>query len=81
MEAIYANTSVSVTELKRNPSAVIDAAEGAPVAILNHNKPAAYLIPAKAFEALMDRLEDIELAEIVRERRGQKRVRVKLENL
>ena len=80
MEAIYANTSVSVTELKRNPSAVIDAAEGAAVAILNHNKPTAYLIPAKAFEALMDRLEDIELAEIVRQRRGQKRVRVKLED-
>ncbi len=81
MEAIYANASVSVTELKRNPSAIIDAAEGAAIAILNHNKPAAYLIPAKTFEALMDRVEDIELAEIVRQRRGQKRIRVRLEDL
>ena len=57
------------------------ASEGAPIAILNRNKPAAYLVPAKAWEEIMDRLEDAELAEIVRARAGQKRIRVKLEDL
>ena len=38
-------------------------------------------LDAKAWEAIMDRLEDAELAEIVRARAGQKRIRVKLEDL
>ena len=78
---ILADAGTSISELKKNPTAVIEAAEGRPVAILNHNKPAAYLIPAKAWEAIMERLEDAELAEIVRARAGQKRIRVKLEDL
>jgi antitoxin StbD len=81
LEPILAAAGTSISELKKNPSAVIDAARGAPVAILNRNKPAAYLVPAKAWEAIMDRLEDAELVEIVRARAGQKRIRVKLEDL
>jgi antitoxin StbD len=81
LEPILAASGTSISELKKNPSAVIEAADGAPVAILNRNKPAAYLVPAKAWEEIMDRLEDVELAEIVRARAGQKRIRVKLEDL
>ena len=81
IEPILARAGTSISELKKNPSAVIEAAGGQPVAILNRNKPAAYLIPAKAWEAIMERLEDAELAEIVRARAGQKRIRVKLEDL
>ena len=40
--------------------------------VLNHNKPAAYLIPAETYEALMDMLEDLELAKLVEERRDDK---------
>ena len=81
LDPILAPNSVSISQLKKNPSAVIEAAEGFPVAVLNHNTPTAYLIPAKAWEELIDRLEDIELAEIVRQRQGEKRVRVRLEDL
>lgn len=65
---ILADSAVSISDLKKNPSVVIEAAGGFPVAVLNRNTPAAYLVPAKAREELMDRLEDVELAEIVRER-------------
>ena len=81
IEPILAPAGVSISDLKKNPSAVIEAAEGFPVAILNRNVPAAYLIPAKAWEALMDRLEDIELAEIVRERANEVGIKVNLEDL
>lgn len=81
IEPILADASISISDLKKNPSAAIEAAEGFPVAILNRNTPAAYLVPAKAWEDLMDRLEDIELAEIVRKRQGQKRIKVRLEDL
>jgi antitoxin StbD len=79
--AIYASTTVSITDLRRNPGAIIEEAGDAAVAILNHNRPTAYLVPARAFEALMDRLEDIELAETVRKRRGGKTVKVTLDEL
>lgn len=81
IESIFAQSSVSISDLKKNPSAVIEAADGFPVAVLNRNKPAAYLVPAKAWEALMDHLDDIELAEIVRARAGEPRIKVRLEDL
>jgi len=81
IDTILASSSVSISDLKKNPSAVIAAADGFPVAVLNRNTPSAYLVPAKAWEELMDRLEDIELAEIVRARAGEKRIRVRFEDL
>lgn len=81
LHEILADTGVSISELKKNPSAVIEAAGGFPVAVLNRNTPAAYLVPAKAWEELMDRLEDIELARIVREREGQEEIEVSVDDL
>jgi len=51
MESVLARCSVSISELKKNPSALIEQAGGEPIAILNHNKPTAYLIPAETYEA------------------------------
>jgi antitoxin StbD len=81
MEQILSDSSVSVSELKRNPSAVIDAAAGEPVAVLVHNRPSAYLVPAATYKQLLERLEDLELAELVRARASERRVRVKLNDL
>jgi prevent-host-death family protein len=52
MDVLQARLSVSITELKKNPSAVIDMAHGQAIAILNHNRPTAYLVPAATFEAM-----------------------------
>ena len=78
---ILANISASVTELKKNPMDTVAAGEGFPVAILNRNEPVFYCIPAKAYEELMDHLEDLELNAIANARRGQKTVRLKLDDL
>jgi antitoxin StbD len=72
MDAVLANRSTSITALKRNPSKVVSEAEGGPVVILNHNKPMAYLVPAEAYEEIMDRLEDAELGSIAAERAHEK---------
>lgn len=81
MESILADASISITELKRNPSAVIEAAEGESVAVLVHNKPSAYLVPADTYKRLLERLEDLELAELVRSRAKERRIKVKLDEL
>ncbi len=79
IEPVLADAAVSISDLKKNPSAVIAAAEGFPVAVLNRNTPQAYLVPAAAWEALMEQLEDIELAKIVRERLARDEAPVKVD--
>lgn len=78
---ILANTAASISELKRNPMGTVAAGEGLPVAILNRNEPAFYCVPAQAFEALMEQLEDIELNKLADTRQGQTRVKVTLDEL
>jgi antitoxin StbD len=72
MKTILANCSASISELKRNPSALIKKSEGEPIAILNHNSTTAYLIPAETYERLIERLEDYQLGLIVQERQSEK---------
>ena len=77
---IYAGTTASIADLRRNPGAIIEEAGDTAVAILNHGRLAAYLVSARTFERMMQRLEDNDLAEIVRKRRGGKTVKVSLES-
>ncbi len=72
MKAILADLSASISELKKNPSALLQQAEGSPITILNHNKPTAYLVPAETYETLVELIEDYELGEVVKQRRKEK---------
>lgn len=81
MEAILANRSVSVTELKRSFSEIINQADDGAIAVLNHNKPEAYLLPARMFERLMAHLEDLEDIKLVQERANGPFVEVNLADL
>lgn len=81
MQTIHADKAVSVTELKRNFSAVLDQAGDDPVAVLNHNRPEAYLLSAAHYEGLLARLEDLEDARLARERAEGPFVDVSLDEL
>jgi antitoxin StbD len=81
IEPIHAPAGVSISELKKNPSAVIAAAGGCPLAILNRNKPAAYLVPPEAWEAILEQLDDLELVRIVNEREGEEGIPVDIDEL
>ncbi|MBF0383469.1 MAG: type II toxin-antitoxin system Phd/YefM family antitoxin [Magnetococcales bacterium] len=70
MERVFAEFTTSLTNLKRNPSRVIEEAGGAPVAILSHNKPKAYLISPETYRELLEAQEDLELARVVEQRAG-----------
>jgi len=78
---ILTQTTASISELKRNPMGTVAAGEGFPVAILNRNEPAFYCVPAKAYAAMLERLEDAELNAIADARKGQRVVKVKLDEL
>lgn len=81
MNYLVAKSTVSITDLKKNPSAVIKEAEGAPVVILNHNRPSAYIVPADAFEAMLEKLDDIDIKKTVRKRQNEKSIPVSLDAL
>jgi antitoxin StbD len=76
-----AETTASVSELKKNPMGAVAAGEGFPVAILNRNEPVFYCVPAKAFEAMLNRLEDVELNKIADARAAEKVVPITLDDL
>lgn len=81
MQTIMADLTVSVTELKRNFASILAQAEDSPVAVLNHNRPEAYLISAAHYERLLAYLEDLEDAARVRERSDGPFVEVSLDDL
>lgn len=68
METILSNTTVSVTDLKRSYADIVKFAEDSAVAILNHNRPEAYLLGAAHYERLMAYLEDLEDTKLLQER-------------
>ncbi|WP_432741394.1 type II toxin-antitoxin system Phd/YefM family antitoxin [Methylobacter sp. G7] len=81
MDTIYTDKTVSVTELKRNFADIIKQADECPVAILNHNRPEAYLLPAAHYERLMAYVEDLEDAKLAQERANGPFVEVNLDEL
>ena len=61
MNSIHADLSASISELKKSPTGLLNQAGGRPIAILNHNKPTAYLIPADLYASMVAVFEDVEL--------------------
>ena len=81
METIHTDITVSVTELKRNFAHVLASAQNKPIAVLNHNKPEAYLLSAHHYEKLMELLEDMQDRHIVEERIAGPFVEVSIDEL
>ena len=72
MQRVEASVAVSVSDLKKSPTAVMDEAQGEAVAVLNHNRVMAYMVPADVYEAMLERLDDVHLAELVKARACEK---------
>jgi antitoxin StbD len=70
MNRVLAACATTLEELRRDPAAVLATASDETVAILHQDRPAAHLISADAFEKLLERLDDAELAEVVRQRQS-----------
>lgn len=81
MQRVEANIAVSVSDLKKSPSAVMDEANGEAVAVLNHNRIMAYMVPASVYEAMLEQLDDIRLTEIIRNRADEKGISVDIDAL
>lgn len=78
---VLSEMTASVSELKKNPMGTVAAGDGFAVAILNRNEPAFYCVPARAYEALMDKIEDLELNALANARANDKIIKVNLNDL
>ncbi len=68
MHAIFTDMTISMSEFKKNPAAVLREAGNRPVAVLNHNRPAFYMVDPALMEAMLEALGDRELLNLVRTR-------------
>ncbi|WDE97696.1 type II toxin-antitoxin system Phd/YefM family antitoxin [Lentisphaera profundi] len=78
MQSLLSDYSASISELKKNPTALLNESEGSPIVILNHNTPTAYLISADSYENMMNYIEDLELIQIHKERIKEKSQAIKV---
>lgn len=81
MQRVDANVAVSVSDLKKSPTGVLEQAHGEPVAVLNHNRVMAYMVPAAHYEAMMERLDDLALIDLVQARAAETPLKVALDEL
>ena len=72
METIYSDVTISMSEFKKNPAAVLRDAKSRPVAVLNHNKAAFYVVEPALFGAMLDELADQDLHRTVLARMGER---------
>lgn len=62
MIPMLADVGVSISDLKKNPAEAIAAAREQQVAILNRNRPVAYLISPEVWDHILDVFDDQKLA-------------------
>jgi antitoxin StbD len=60
-------TSISITDLKTNPSKAVTLASDSPLAVQSRNKTKAYLVGSELFEQMVAYIEDLEDAKAIRE--------------
>ncbi len=72
MQAIYSDFTVSMSEFKKNPAAVLREAKSKPVAVLSHNKAAFYMVEPALFQALLEELSDQDLHRTVLSRMNER---------
>ena len=78
---ILAEVATSISELKANPMKAVASGQGLAIAVLNRNAPVFYCVPASAYEALLDELDDAELLAIAQQREKEPSIKVNLNDL
>jgi antitoxin StbD len=68
MQILHTDLAVSMSDFKKNPSKILREAGTQPVVVLNHNKPAFYMVEPALFEALLEEVADAQLLPLLRQR-------------
>lgn len=80
-QTLDADVGVSITDLKRNPAAVVKAADEQAIAVLSHNKVVAYVIAPRVWELAQDLHDDAKLSELIESSDNEPVVEVSIDDL
>lgn len=80
-QRVEADVAVSVTDLKKNPAAVMKAAEQQAVAILNHNRVVAYVVSPAVWEYAQELHDDARIVEDLEAMEHEEPVRVNIDDV
>jgi len=72
MQMLFTDLTISMSDFKKNPAKVLRDAGTQPVAVLNHNKPAFYMVEPAMFEALIEDLTDAQMIPLLKNRLAQR---------
>ena len=65
IKPILSQSTTNISQLRKNPSAIVARGDGFPVAVLSRNEPHFYCVPAELYEKMLDDLENAELIKVV----------------
>ncbi|MFM8556386.1 MAG: type II toxin-antitoxin system Phd/YefM family antitoxin [Betaproteobacteria bacterium] len=68
-----------MSSFKKNPAEVLRNAGEKPVAVLNHNRPAFYMLTPRLFEAIIEEMGDRDLVALARKRLARKDTAVEVD--
>ena len=68
MDALLAKISIGISELREAPARVFEQARDEALVVLNHNKPAGYIVSQLWMERVLDALADCVVSEKAIER-------------
>ena len=60
---------------------VVASGHGMPIAVLNRNQPAFYCVPARAYEAILELIDDKDLLAIANARANEESIMVSIDDL
>jgi antitoxin StbD len=75
------HSKISISNLPKNLNNIIEQLRSSPIAVYSSKKPVAYILSAKSYESLLERLDDVDLTELVKGRLQGKRVQIDLSTL
>ncbi|BAU76528.1 hypothetical protein [Metapseudomonas furukawaii] len=78
---VLADLAISLTDFKRDPIGAVRKGQGETVLVLDDDQPAFYAVPPAQYLALLERIDDLQLSELVRHRQGEPVVAVDIDDL
>lgn len=68
MNSIHQLRTVSIAEFKQNPEKIAEEAHGQPVAVLNRNRPAFYIVSPELMAQMAELHDEHQLEKLVQKR-------------
>lgn len=79
MEKIMTEIVTSISAFKKNPNDEVRRAGKKPFAVLTNNKPSFYVLSPALYDELMERIWELESAELIAQRLGERDSAIKVD--